>query len=237
MAAFPTSVKTFTGKSANDIIAPADCDDLQDEVSAIETDLLLFAHDLKFTDATYDIGKSGATRPRDLFLSRDLTVGRNVVIAGTSTLSGILTSAVQPRCSAYAGAAQSLTDSTLTVLALNSEDYDTTTMHDPVTNNSRITVPTGGDGLYLITGTAHYVSNTTGYRIAELYKNGATRLQATFLGPCPGGQDTVIPVTSVVVLAAGDYIELRGWQSSGGALNSGSATRDFTNSLQLVRLW
>ena len=31
--------------------------------------------DLKFTDATYDIGKSGATRPRDGFFSRDITVG------------------------------------------------------------------------------------------------------------------------------------------------------------------
>jgi len=38
--------------------------------------------DLKFTDATYDIGKSGATRPPDLFLSR------KAVIGGTLTLGG-----------------------------------------------------------------------------------------------------------------------------------------------------
>lgn len=37
--------------------------------------------DLKFTDATYDIGKSGATRPRDGFFSR------NVVIGGTSSIN------------------------------------------------------------------------------------------------------------------------------------------------------
>lgn len=34
--------------------------------------------DVLFTDATYDIGKSGATRPRDGFYSRDLIAGRNV---------------------------------------------------------------------------------------------------------------------------------------------------------------
>lgn len=34
--------------------------------------------DLKFTDALYDIGKSGATRPRDGFFSRDVVVGRNL---------------------------------------------------------------------------------------------------------------------------------------------------------------
>jgi hypothetical protein len=40
---------------------------------------------LLFTDATYDIGASGATRPRDLFLSRNATVG------GTLGVTGVLT--------------------------------------------------------------------------------------------------------------------------------------------------
>lgn len=45
-----------------------------------------------FTDATYDIGASGATRPRDLFLSRDLTYGRNFATAqGTDICDGRLT--------------------------------------------------------------------------------------------------------------------------------------------------
>jgi hypothetical protein len=39
--------------------------------------------DLLFTDATYDIGKSGATRPRDLFTSRNATVGADIVVSGT----------------------------------------------------------------------------------------------------------------------------------------------------------
>jgi len=40
-----------------------------------------FAGDLLFTDATYDIGKSGATRPRDGFFSRNLTVGGTLGLA------------------------------------------------------------------------------------------------------------------------------------------------------------
>ncbi len=40
---------------------------------------------LLFTDATFDIGASGATRPRDLYLSRDATVGRNLIVNGTVT--------------------------------------------------------------------------------------------------------------------------------------------------------
>lgn len=42
--------------------------------------------DLLFTDATYDIGKSGATRPRDGFFSRHLTVGGDGTFHGTWTL-------------------------------------------------------------------------------------------------------------------------------------------------------
>ena len=38
--------------------------------------------DLLFVDATYDIGKAGATRPRDLFLSRNETVGGTLLVTG-----------------------------------------------------------------------------------------------------------------------------------------------------------
>lgn len=37
---------------------------------------------LLFTDATYDVGASGATRPRDLFLSRNATVGGTLTVTG-----------------------------------------------------------------------------------------------------------------------------------------------------------
>ena len=62
--------------------------------------------DLLFTDATYDIGKSGATRPRDGFLSRNLTVGTAASInnsglsaryslnVGTSSFAGLVDSEV-----------------------------------------------------------------------------------------------------------------------------------------------
>ena len=42
---------------------------------------------LLFTDATYDIGASGATRPRDLYLSRNAVFGGTINVTGTSTLA------------------------------------------------------------------------------------------------------------------------------------------------------
>ena len=55
--------------------------------------------DLLFTDATFDIGKTGATRPRDFFLSRNATIG------GTASVVGKATFTVAPMVPASAGTA------------------------------------------------------------------------------------------------------------------------------------
>lgn len=58
--------------------------------------------DILFTDATYDIGKTGATRPRDIFYSRTgqggtlalggATIGPNALaVTGTATIAGNIT--------------------------------------------------------------------------------------------------------------------------------------------------
>ena len=45
--------------------------------------------DLLFTDATYDIGKSGATRPRDGFFSRNITIGGTLTVTGAASIQGL----------------------------------------------------------------------------------------------------------------------------------------------------
>lgn len=44
---------------------------------------------LIFTDATYDIGATGSTRPRDLFLSRNAVVGGTFNLTGHATIEGV----------------------------------------------------------------------------------------------------------------------------------------------------
>lgn len=97
-ASYPTSTKSFTTKvdGPGHTISASHVNDLQDEVVAIENGLRAgLAHDLLFTDATYDIGKSGATRPRDLFLSRNAVVGGTLAVTGAATLASLVLSSGQ----------------------------------------------------------------------------------------------------------------------------------------------
>lgn len=52
---------------------------------------LALTGDVLFTDALYDIGKTGATRPRDGFFSRNVIVGGTLQINSTTTSIGLLT--------------------------------------------------------------------------------------------------------------------------------------------------
>src|SRR3990167_6543416 len=87
-ASYPTSTPSFTTKATNDVIAASHVNALQDEIVAIAGALRTsLQHNLLFTDATYDIGASGATRPQDLFLSRNATIGGTLGVTGVATLT------------------------------------------------------------------------------------------------------------------------------------------------------
>lgn len=75
--------------------------------------------DLKFTDATYDIGKSGATRPRDGFFSRNVAVGGTLDITGATTAAAIT-----------ANNTLTLQNSTTAVLAEISKTYTSATSRE-----------------------------------------------------------------------------------------------------------
>ena len=102
-------------------------------------------------------------------------------------------------------------------LTFDSERVDVGPMHDTSTNTGRITVPTGGGGFYAIGGCIEFASNTTGRRGVQVRLNGLTviaRVEATAIA-----QDLPLSISTVYQLTAGDYVELMGFQSSGGNLN------------------
>lgn len=84
MADYPSTTFTPTTKNTGDTIAAAHVNALQAEVTAIEAALLNsgLAHTLKFVHGTYDIGATAGTfAPRDLFLTRNATIGGSVSVS------------------------------------------------------------------------------------------------------------------------------------------------------------
>jgi len=124
----------------------------------------------------------------------------------------------------FHNAAQSITNNTATALAFNSERYDqenntASTIHDTVTNNSRLTCRTAG--VYEIKGCIEFAGNSTGDRAISIRLNGTTVIGTDYRAVPASGVGR-ISVSSAYALAVNDYVELLAFQTSGGSLNVNS---------------
>lgn len=110
-------------------------------------------------------------------------------------------------CRVYQTGATSVTTSWAT-LAFGAENFDTDTMHDNSTNNSRITFTTAGK--YCIGGTMRIGANAvTGVRVLL---GGSTVLATQKQGN--GGSPEHCSVTTIYSFTAGQYVELQGYSGS-----------------------
>lgn len=122
----------------------------------------------------------------------------------------------RPACSAYHSTEQAVANNTPTPMALNSESWDTATMHDVSTNNSRIYLTAGYR--YHIEGWVQWYGASTGSGLREAYarKNGSTELWGrSTMRQTTTGDNLTNHVLSDLQAAAGDYIELVAYQTSG----------------------
>jgi hypothetical protein len=123
-------------------------------------------------------------------------------------------------CRVYISSAQSIPDTTQTTVSFDSESYDTDTMHEGVTNPSRITLATTGK--YHFTFHGYFASNATGYRYASIYTGGAALLSIDSK-QAVNGTITGLQVHVEGSYTAGEYFEVKVGQTSTGALNLSSA--------------
>lgn len=114
---------------------------------------------------------------------------------------------IQPAARVYNSAAITPTISTWTTLTFDSERFDTNGMHSTVMNTSRLTVPSGGAGLYLIGGNALFSGGTTPLLGLRILLNGATVISDIENLYVAG--DTALAVATFYSLAVGDYVELQ----------------------------
>ena len=122
-------------------------------------------------------------------------------------------------CYVYNSTNPSISNNSYTLVNFDLELYDTDAYHSNVTNNSRITIPSGKAGYYLIIGKVGFdnATNTTGGRVANLTINGSG-ISYDFSAPASGSAGDVQTAFQTVVryLAVGDYVQLNCYQNSGG---------------------
>ncbi|KKL83056.1 hypothetical protein LCGC14_1978570 [marine sediment metagenome] len=117
---------------------------------------------------------------------------------------------------AFDNANQTISDNTATAIDLNSERYDTDTIHDLSTNNSRLTATTAGK--YVITANIEFASNSTGRRLITIRLNGSTFI-AEMEWDANQNDTTRMALTTIYELAATNYVEIVVLQTSTGNLD------------------
>lgn len=129
----------------------------------------------------------------------------------------------------YHDAAQATVSGTPLILALNSERFDTDTIHDPVTNNSRLTCKTAG--IYMIGANIEFSTVAVSFQ-GSLYilLNGATIISEQVLRKAAAAGVLQININCIYALAVNNYVEAVVLQDSGAGMNinaSGNYSPEF----------
>lgn len=149
-------------------------------------------------------------------------------IYGSDVTDGITFLANPPLFEAYQSAAQSIANTTIVALGMDTEVTDLYDGHSTVTNNSRYTPVVAG--WYWVVGTYGFAANATGNRFALIYKNGAAVKLGQCGGSAPTAANTGVEQVGALVQCNGttDYVEVMAFQGSGGALNTDPSNSGMT---------
>lgn len=143
-----------------------------------------------------------------------------------------------PRVKVYKTANQSIATSAWACLTWDAEAFDSDTMHNNVTSNSRITFTTAGT--YQITYNVFWANNATGLRNHKIELNGTTTegsgtdvIEPFAISPV-AATHTGASISFIQSFSANDYIQAFAWQNSGGALNLAGTTESHSS---LSAIW
>ena len=110
-------------------------------------------------------------------------------------------------------------NNTFTSIGFDTEEYDDGNWHDNITNNTRLTVPSGVSKVRVCVAVT-FAQNTVGQRVLRVLKNGLrfNGMPAIDANPTTG-DDLLSTCSGVLKVTAGDYFEMNVLQNSGAGLD------------------
>lgn len=121
-----------------------------------------------------------------------------------------------PACRVYHNTTQSAANSTEVSVAFNSERYDTASMHDTVTNNTRITFTTAG--LFVVGAHIEFAAAADyNFVYAYIRLNGTTGIGSSSIGDYDTADAPRLNPVTVYKVAVNDYMEIRAQQANAAA--------------------
>lgn len=122
--------------------------------------------------------------------------------------------------------ADTATTATWTAFTWDTETFDNGAMHSTVSNTERITIPAGLGGVYVVSAIGGFVASASGAeRGYRIFLNGTTsiaNIRSGFL------HATLVNLTALPAVlwefSATDYVELQGYQDTGGNLDTATGS-------------
>ena len=135
-------------------------------------------------------------------------------------------------CKVTKAGAQTISNAVETAIIFDVEDWDNGEFHSTSVNSTNLIVPTGGAGIYFITGLLSFPSNSSGIRQVAIHLNGTA--EAIFQMAAPGSALDAVTVSVLLDLADADAIKLIAYQDSGG--NVDVSANAFSPTLSMIRI-
>lgn len=131
------------------------------------------------------------------------------VAAGVVTFKG---------CRVTHSATQTVGTASATLIAFNTEVFDTNAFHDNVTNNTRLTIPT--TGYYTVKASLYYTEVTVGgdQRKLMFFVNGVQVYEEMGGMAVTASDLNGLSASCTLLLTAADYVEVKMYQDSGSTV-------------------
>lgn len=117
-----------------------------------------------------------------------------------------------PTCAVYRSVVQTIPSGPTQLVGFNLERWDTDSMHDNVTNNTRVTMNTAG--VYVLSASVKWEGNASNDRRIEFRINGSDLICSDEVA-IQQADDFNQSIATIWKFAAGDYVELQVKQNSG----------------------